>query len=94
MPQRDRRQLRPAVVTDQAWHELMHGISSLVGRRTNLGRTPTDHPHIKHASATMTLDIYADLFEDDLEAVAVALDQARSRENVAKMWPPTHAPSR
>jgi integrase len=32
-----------------------------------------------HASAAMTLDIYADLFDDDLEAVATALDQARTR---------------
>jgi hypothetical protein len=39
-----------------------------------------------HASAAMTLDIYADLFDDDLEAVATALDQARSREIVGKMW--------
>jgi integrase len=31
-----------------------------------------------HASAAMTLDVYADLFESDLESVA---------ENVAKMWP-------
>jgi integrase len=31
-----------------------------------------------HASATMTLDLYADLFDDDLEAVAVALDAARA----------------
>jgi integrase len=39
-----------------------------------------------HASAAMTLDIYADLFDDDLEAVATALDAARSRESVGKMW--------
>jgi hypothetical protein len=32
-----------------------------------------------HASAAMTLDIYADLFPSDLESVA---------QNVAKMWPP------
>jgi integrase len=31
------------------------------------------------ASAAMTLDIYADLFDDDLEAVATALDQARAK---------------
>lgn len=29
-----------------------------------------------HAKASMTLDVYADLFEDDLEAVAEALDVA------------------
>jgi hypothetical protein len=33
-----------------------------------------------HASAAMTLDVHADLFDDDLEAVATALDQARSRD--------------
>jgi len=32
-----------------------------------------------HASAAMTLDVYADLFDDDLDAVGDALDmQARS----------------
>jgi hypothetical protein len=30
-----------------------------------------------HTSAAMTLDVYADLFDSDLDAVA---------ENVAKMW--------
>jgi hypothetical protein len=39
-----------------------------------------------HACAAMTLDIYADLFDDDLEAVATALDQARSRESVGTAW--------
>jgi integrase len=31
-----------------------------------------------HASAAMTLDVYADLFDDDLEAVANALSSARA----------------
>ena len=31
-----------------------------------------------HASAAMTLDIYADLFDSDLDSVA---------ENVSKLWP-------
>jgi hypothetical protein len=31
-----------------------------------------------HASAAMTLDVYADLFDADLESVV---------QNVAKMWP-------
>jgi hypothetical protein len=34
----------------------------------------------------MTLDVYSDLFDDDLEAVAVALDAAR-RQIVANPWP-------
>jgi integrase len=29
-----------------------------------------------HAKASMTLDVYADLFDDDLDAVAVRLDAA------------------
>jgi hypothetical protein len=40
-----------------------------------------------HASAAMTLDIYADLFNDDLEAVATVLDQARG-QNVGTGWQP------
>ena len=43
-----------------------------------------------HASAAITLDIYADLFDDDLEAVANALDAARTRESVGKMWADLH----
>jgi hypothetical protein len=31
-----------------------------------------------HASAAMTLDIYAELFDDDLEAVATACTSGRS----------------
>lgn len=37
-----------------------------------------------HASAAMTLDVYADLFDDDLDAVAVALDEAREKWIVVK----------
>lgn len=40
-----------------------------------------------HASAAMTLDTYADLFDDDLDAVAAALDQARRSANVATLLP-------
>jgi hypothetical protein len=38
----------------------------------------TGQPHTGPASAAMTLDVYADLFDSDLDSVA---------ENVAKMWP-------
>lgn len=40
-----------------------------------------------HSSAAMTLDVYADLFDDDLDAVADALDNAASRSDVVKMLP-------
>jgi len=39
-----------------------------------------------HASAAMTLDIYAELFDDDLDSVAVALDVARGK-GVSKSRP-------
>lgn len=35
-----------------------------------------------HASAAMTLDVYGDLFDDDLDAVAEALDKARASTSV------------
>jgi hypothetical protein len=35
----------------------------------------------------MTLDVYADLFPDDLDAVAIALDHAVSACSVLKMCP-------
>jgi hypothetical protein len=39
-----------------------------------------------HASAAMTLDAYADLFDDDLDTVSKALNQARNFSVVGKMW--------
>ena len=38
-----------------------------------------------HASAAMTLDVYADLFDDDLDAVAERLD-VFAQANVASLW--------
>jgi integrase len=40
-----------------------------------------------HTSAKVTWDTYADLFDDDLDAVAVTLDNLYSPESVAKMRP-------
>ncbi|WP_354232730.1 tyrosine-type recombinase/integrase [Arthrobacter bambusae] len=41
-----------------------------------------------HSSAAMTLDVYADLFDGDLDSVSDALDHAVSLEGVPKMCPP------
>lgn len=38
-----------------------------------------------HASAAMTLNVYADLFDDDLDAVAVALNKSAAESVVVKM---------
>jgi hypothetical protein len=65
-------------------HDLRHTAASLaVSAGANVKAV---QKMLGHASAAMTLDIYADLFDDDLEAVATALHHARSRENVGKMW--------
>lgn len=39
-----------------------------------------------HSSAAMTLDVYADLFDADLDSVSDALDHAVSTASVGKMW--------
>lgn len=38
-----------------------------------------------HASAAMTLDTYADLFDDELDAVATALNADALRSQVSKL---------
>lgn len=39
-----------------------------------------------HSSAAMTLDVYADLFDGDLDSVSDALDHAVLAASVGKMW--------
>ncbi|MGV8971824.1 MAG: hypothetical protein ACOH10_05840 [Rhodoglobus sp.] len=40
-----------------------------------------------HASAAVTLDVYSDLFDSDLDAVSAALDEAILNSTVAKVLP-------
>ncbi len=57
-------------------HDLRHTAASLaVSAGANVKAVQR---MLGHASAAMTLDLYADLFDDDLEAVATALDLART----------------
>jgi integrase len=57
-------------------HDLRHTAASLA---ISAGANPkVVQTMLGHASAAMTLDVYADLFDSDLESVAA---------NVAKMWP-------
>jgi integrase len=59
-----------------AAHALRHTAASLA---ISAGANPkVVQRMLGHASAAMTLDVYADLFDSDLDTVA---------ENVAKMWP-------
>ncbi len=66
-------------------HDLRHTAASLaISAGANVKAVQR---MLGHASAAMTLDVYADLFDDDLDAVAMALDAARLSSNVAKKWP-------
>ena len=63
-------------------HDLRHTAASLaVSAGANVKAVQR---MLGHASAAMTLDVYAGLFDDDLDAVAAAMDtaRARSRETV------------
>ncbi|UNN00737.1 site-specific integrase [Rhodococcus opacus] len=65
-------------------HDLRHSAASMaVSAGANVKAV---QKMLGHASAAMTLDVYADLFDDDLEAVATALSAARSRASVGKVW--------
>jgi len=64
-------------------HDLRHSAASLaISAGANVKAVQT---MLGHKSAAMTLDTYADLFPDDLEAVSVALDKA-ARASVGKKW--------
>lgn len=64
-------------------HDLRHTTASLaVAAHANVKAL---QKMLGHKSATMTLDLYADLFDSDLNAVAVALNQAKSISSVVKV---------
>lgn len=65
-------------------HDLRHTAASLA---ISAGANPKAVQRmLGHASAAMTLDTYADLFEDDLEAVSDRLNQVRSETVVGFSW--------
>ncbi len=62
-------------------------------RHTAAGLAVSAGAHVKavqrmlgHASAAMTLDTYADLFDADFDAVSDALDELRARTVVGDSW--------
>lgn len=66
-------------------HELRHTAASLaVSAGANVKAVQR---MLGHASAAVTLDVYADLFDDDLDGVATALDQAAMQSDVANLLP-------
>ncbi|WP_165068244.1 tyrosine-type recombinase/integrase [Marisediminicola senii] len=67
-------------------HELRHTAASLaISAGANVKAVQR---MLGHASAAITLDVYSDLFDTDLDAVSVALDQAILKTDVAKTLPP------
>jgi integrase len=65
-------------------HELRHTCASLaVSAGANVKAIQR---MLGHSSAKETLDTYSDLFDSDLDQVAVALNEVVSRLNVGKLW--------
>lgn len=65
-------------------HDLRHTAASLaVSAGANVKAVQR---MLGHKSAAMTLDTYADLFDDDLDAVSDRLDAARAASVVGKTW--------
>ena len=65
-------------------HDLRHTAASLaVSSGANVKAVQR---MLGHASASMTLDVYSDLFDEDLDAVAGRLDEGLARTVVGKMW--------
>lgn len=72
-------------------HDLRHTAASLaIAAGANVKAVQR---MLGHASASITLDVYADLFDDDLDAVAVALDHAAMKSTVANVLPASRIPA-
>lgn len=63
-------------------HDLRHTAASLA--LSSGANIKAIQGMLGHASATMTLDVYADLFPDDLDSVAAALDLAAQRHLITR----------
>ncbi|MCH9277238.1 site-specific integrase [Bifidobacterium amazonense] len=65
-------------------HDLRHTAASLM---VKAGANVKAVQHqLGHASAAMTLDVYADLFDDDLDELASRMSALLVSQNVGKMW--------
>ncbi|WP_027466080.1 tyrosine-type recombinase/integrase [Curtobacterium sp. UNCCL17] len=76
--------VRTSGVPDLTPHDLRHTAASLaISAGANVKAVQR---MLGHASAAMTLDVYADLFDDDLDPVAERLDEGLAQTVVGKMW--------
>ena len=65
-------------------HDLRHTAASLmVSAGANVKAVQRQ---LRHRSAAMTLDTYADLFDDDLDDLSAAMSDMLAREHVGKTW--------
>jgi integrase len=77
--------VRRAKVQSITPHDLRHTCASLaVSAGVNVLSLQR---MLGHKSAKVTLDTYSDLFDADLDAVAITLHTSYSRPIVAKVWP-------
>jgi integrase len=65
-------------------HSLRHTAASLAVRSG--ANVKAVQRMLGHASAAMTLDVYTDLFDGDLDEVAGRLDERLAQTSVGKMW--------
>jgi integrase len=67
-------------------HDLRHTAASLAVQAG--AHVKAVQRMLGHSSAAVTLDVCADLFEDDLDAVASALDEAKRLSSVVNLLSP------
>lgn len=79
--------LRDAGLEPMTMHDLRHTAASLAVQSG--AHVKTIQRMLGHTSAAMTLDVYSDLFEDDLDEVSSALDRAAHTSGVAQLFPRT-----
>lgn len=77
--------VKRAGLPDMSPHDLRHSAASLAIQAG--AHVKVIQRMLGHASASMTLDTYSDLFDGDLDGVARALDAARVKSIVSKTWP-------
>lgn len=65
-------------------HDLRHTAASLMVHAG--ANVKAVQRQLGHSSAAMTLDVYADLFDDDLDELSARMGDMLLRENVGKMW--------
>lgn len=65
-------------------HDLRHTAASLMVKSG--ANVKAVQLQLGHTSAAMTLDVYADLFDDDLDAVGVAMSRLLLKNSVGFLW--------